>query len=188
MPLSYIVKLRGKQIDGHLCMGGWQPFSLVPLLVLDIALDCIAQNGVPHLRQPTVMAFTFNHADQALKRSVKESQTWTRKRQYVSYSDFHMCDNPATKESGTSAITIGAKTGSKSEPKVERNVQLWTSPLRIKSSFNQILFIREEYELAHNTIVTGMSPEERVIFLFVGQPGTSLWAYHTVHAATNRTR
>ena len=40
----------------------------------------------------------------------------------------------------------------------------------------KILFIRDEYYLAYNAIVTRITkmPGERVIFLFSGQPGTGL--------------
>ena len=51
-----------------------------------------------------------------------------------------------------------------------------------------MLLIREEYLLAYEAFVEGISEMESANrVLFTGHPGTGLWARHTVEAATNQT-
>jgi hypothetical protein len=101
---------------------------------------------------------------------------------FLFLSDIHMFDNPASKESldkfthfhnyywGENRIKVQTEGGRKCSTLDLTSANL--SELNRRSI--KILYIRDEYELAYNAISTGMSPEERVVFLLTGQPGTGL--------------
>lgn len=113
----------------------------------------------------------------------QESKTCTRKRQYVSYFVFHMCDNQATKESldrfrhfrnyywGENRIKLRIEGG-----KTFSILDLTPADLEeLNHGSIKILFIRDEYTLAYDAIVKRISElGKRVVFLFTGQPGTGL--------------
>lgn len=103
----------------------------------------------------------------------------------LSLSDFHVCDNPATKESRVDSFRQFRNYywgEDRIQQRIEAGKKFSTLNLTLAdlSELNnrsiKTLIIRDEYQIAYDTILEAieMAPEDRVVFLFTGQPGTGL--------------